>query len=442
MPTPGVINTAYLDSLVATVRNLTSHGLYVLLDIHQDCWGPTTAGNGFPDWMTITHGAENTLSGFPRCYVNNPAVSAAFESFWANETGPDGIGLQDFFGVMWAALAEAVGADPGVLGYDLLNEPWPGTGWVPCLLGPGGCADLDRGSLDPFHARMAAAIRAHDPAHLIFAEPFVLFNFGLAPTNIAVPGGGDGGLSFHMYPSTPADEPKVIANALAWAAAHQAPIINTEFSAVLGTPSPEDTDRQVSELDAALVPWIWWEYRSVVTDLSRPPEGNNVNAPVADMLVRPHPVAVAGTPTALTYDSATRAMTFVYDTTGPRGAARITPGIPTVLSVPRRTYPDGYRVMVAGADATITRDADRGVLLVSTSHAVATVTVSISPGAACSGDCNADGSVSIDELMDLVNLALGHAAVQACSAGDTDGNRQISIDEIIAAVNDALAGCE
>lgn len=57
----------------------------------------------------------------------------------------------------------------------------------------------------------------------------------------------------------------------------------------------------------------------------------------------------------------------------------------------------------------------------------------------CSGDCNGDGSVTIDELLTMVNLALG--SMQGCTAGDTNRDAKITIDEILAAVDKALNGC-
>lgn len=59
----------------------------------------------------------------------------------------------------------------------------------------------------------------------------------------------------------------------------------------------------------------------------------------------------------------------------------------------------------------------------------------------CVGDCNGDGSVSISELVTLVNIALGNRPVADCPAGDRDGDGNIVIAELIAAVNNALAGC-
>jgi predicted dienelactone hydrolase len=63
------------------------------------------------------------------------------------------------------------------------------------------------------------------------------------------------------------------------------------------------------------------------------------------------------------------------------------------------------------------------------------------PPMGCAGDCDGDGEVTIEELIILVNIALGNAAVTACTAGDTDGDGTIAIDEIIRAVNAALSGC-
>jgi glucose/arabinose dehydrogenase len=60
---------------------------------------------------------------------------------------------------------------------------------------------------------------------------------------------------------------------------------------------------------------------------------------------------------------------------------------------------------------------------------------------ACDGDCNGDGTVTIDELLLAVNAALADAPPSACAAADRDGNGTISVDELIAAVDRALHGC-
>ena len=70
--------------------------------------------------------------------------------------------------------------------------------------------------------------------------------------------------------------------------------------------------------------------------------------------------------------------------------------------------------------------------------------ITLSPGiatGACAGDCGTDGSVSVDEVITLVNLALNGGSVAACAPGDGDGDGSITVDEIVIAVTHALTGC-
>jgi hypothetical protein len=60
---------------------------------------------------------------------------------------------------------------------------------------------------------------------------------------------------------------------------------------------------------------------------------------------------------------------------------------------------------------------------------------------ACSGDCNGDGHVAINELITGVNIALGGASPASCGTFDTNGDQLVEIDELVAAVDNALNGC-
>ena len=62
-------------------------------------------------------------------------------------------------------------------------------------------------------------------------------------------------------------------------------------------------------------------------------------------------------------------------------------------------------------------------------------------GQVCGGDCNGDGEVTVNELVTMVNIALGNANISTCLAGDADSSGEVTINEIIAAVNNALNGC-
>jgi ELWxxDGT repeat protein len=63
------------------------------------------------------------------------------------------------------------------------------------------------------------------------------------------------------------------------------------------------------------------------------------------------------------------------------------------------------------------------------------------PPAACVGDCHGDGTVTVDELITGVNIALGNVALSQCVALDVDGNGAVTVNELITAVNNALSGC-
>ena len=378
MPTPGVIDTAYLDSFQSTVDQLTAAGLLVLVDLHQDGWGPTLGDDGFPGWMTLTNGAPDTHTTFPTYYLTNPAIQAAFDSFWTDQVGPGGVPLQDRVTAIFSALADRFAANHGVLGYDLINEPWPGSTFTDCITLAGGCPTLDHDRLDPYYARMVTAIRGAGDDHLTFGEPWVLFNFGRSRTNIALPGDDpDSGMAFHSYPADASHEPDVLSNAETWSAGTGGALLESEFGA---TQNQTDIDRQVDENDGALIPWIWWSYDGeLVPDLTAPPGGANLSVPVADALIRPHPVLVAGTPTSLSYDEATRTMTFTQSTMAP-SRTRLAPGTATVVEVPDRPYPDGWHAVVTGG--SVTSAPNVSPLTVVADPGAARVSITVLPGAA------------------------------------------------------------
>jgi hypothetical protein len=75
------------------------------------------------------------------------------------------------------------------------------------------------------------------------------------------------------------------------------------------------------------------------------------------------------------------------------------------------------------------------------SLALALLFPSRAPAQTCVGDCDSGGQVTVDEILTMVNIALGDTSISACDAGDTNGDNQITIDEILTAVNNALRGC-
>lgn len=66
----------------------------------------------------------------------------------------------------------------------------------------------------------------------------------------------------------------------------------------------------------------------------------------------------------------------------------------------------------------------------------------LSPTAgACTGDCSRDGSVTVDEIVVMVNIALGVFDVSSCPPGDPSGDGTVTVDEILRAIQHALGGC-
>jgi streptogramin lyase len=60
---------------------------------------------------------------------------------------------------------------------------------------------------------------------------------------------------------------------------------------------------------------------------------------------------------------------------------------------------------------------------------------------ACVGDCDDSGSVTVDEIVTGVNIALDSLALDECPRFDCNGSGQVTVDCVLAAVNAALKGC-
>ena len=175
-PEPGVYDEAYLEQIERTVVAL-ARGVVSLLDSHQDLYNEEFEGEGFPDWSVQDEGLEGTHEGFQDNYFVDAALWRAFENFWANRPGPDGVGLRDHYAAAWAHVVQRFAGNPYVLGYEIMNEPFPGAEWTTCS-NPEGCPLFDA-KLSAFYRKVDGAIRAVDPRTLVWYEPNVSFNFGV-----------------------------------------------------------------------------------------------------------------------------------------------------------------------------------------------------------------------------------------------------------------------
>ena len=130
-PAMGEYNESYLKSIDDIFDLAEKYGVYILLDMHQDLYSNFDAqsvGDGAPSWAAITDGAKPKMpkSVWAEGYFWGKWVHRAFDHFWAN-TPVNGKGIQDRYAEMWQMLAERYGDKPALFGFDLMNEPFPGS---------------------------------------------------------------------------------------------------------------------------------------------------------------------------------------------------------------------------------------------------------------------------------------------------------------------------
>jgi hypothetical protein len=59
----------------------------------------------------------------------------------------------------------------------------------------------------------------------------------------------------------------------------------------------------------------------------------------------------------------------------------------------------------------------------------------------CAGDCSDDETVTVDELVRGIDVALGGEPIDDCPLVDGNGDGSVSISELVAAVDSAVNGC-
>jgi endoglycosylceramidase len=356
MPARGRVDPSYLDKVERVVDLLAARRIWVLLDFHQDMYNERFAGEGFPAWAVRDDGIPTPVdAGFPGNYFQ-PSTTRAFDNFYANVDG-----LADLYAQAWKAVAKRFVRTPYVLGYDLMNEPWPGTAFASCA-NPVGCPVFDTQSLQSVYEKSLTAIRTVDRTGLVWIEPNLLFNDG-AQTQLGALGGLTDpalGLSWHQYcttaalghssgvdagPDCPPQGELVFDNADQAVGQRWASLL-TEFGASDDLP---DVQRVVEQADSHLTGWQYWHYKEwgdPTTEsnesggqglFTRDDDLSSLKKAKADILIRPYARAVAGTPA-------------VQKAVG--GALLLTwaaaPGT-TEVFLPRRHYPRGYTVKVSGA---------------------------------------------------------------------------------------------
>ncbi|HWU68205.1 MAG TPA: cellulase family glycosylhydrolase [Stenotrophobium sp.] len=406
-PQPGVYDDGYIARIKATADTLARHGIVSLLDFHQDLYNEKFSGEGFPDWAVEDDGLPNQpQTQFTLDYFLIPGLNRAFDHFWNNDPAGDGIGLQDHYAAAWRHVAEQFKGDTAVLGYDLFNEPWPGTQYATCVVPLAGCPIFDA-SLARFTERTVSAIRQVDPVGLVWYEPNVIFNNGVQ-TDIGDIGDAHAGFSFHDYclqepftgSNTACDtfDDLVFNNSESHIAGTGDAVLMTEFGA---SDDLSNIEAMVDRADRHMIGWLEWHYcgcndptttgegdtQAIVLDPAKPPVGDNLKAAKLAVLSRPYPQAIAGVPKSYGFDAGSGIFSLDYLTLHADGSGDFPAGSQTVIVLPARQYPSGYAVTVRGA-RIVSAPGAMHLLLASCAN-VGEVTVSVGRTGSSSATCDA-----------------------------------------------------
>ena len=377
-PQPGVRSEAYLRTIRQALDWARVHDLYVVLDMHQDAWGPHVATppdevclpgfdsavgwDGAPEWATLT-------DGLPTCKAQlrelSPAVAQAWQSFWIDRPGPDGVGIQTHLVETWGWLVDALGADPVVAGYDLLNEPSPGY-----LVGVNQTIALgeyyDRVIQDVRRVETTTGRPVPGP---VYVEPGVEWSAGSVTVVPPPTFTSDRSVVFapHIYAESisPVSIEQGWANAVAVAGLYGATVWSGEWG-YFSSPPADDDDRLrrfAAEEDRRVLHSAFWDWRqacgdphnfypdrSVQTDPSPSlvryacPGDHELGIPTtfATVLSRPYPRAVPGTLTGIDADIDAGELTVTGRTS--------TPGVADLWFPDRGTGPP---IITGGSDVTV-----------------------------------------------------------------------------------------
>ncbi|MGD8910835.1 MAG: ricin-type beta-trefoil lectin domain protein [Chromatiales bacterium] len=210
---PDVIDYAYLDEIIAQMKEAIRNKIYLVMDYHSDLYSRHTftqnsknTGNGAPGWIVNggSHGTDGC--GLP-CYMSwsahklsDPAVRSAIRSFWLNDDIVTNSGIrqvQNEFIWQIGKVAEYIKLKltteefDYVLGFEPINEPFDGGIEE---LGIDNYDEFDNLILWPFYERVRAEMDANGWGDKwVFAEPLVFWS---SQAGIFAPATGGGYLDY------------------------------------------------------------------------------------------------------------------------------------------------------------------------------------------------------------------------------------------------------
>jgi len=282
-PERGQYNFTYIETLRGIAQRASMHGIYTLLDMHQDAMSEKFCGEGFPAWAVHRTGqlpfpepvapaftSADPVTGFPSrsdcarkawsSYYFAEATATAFQALYSNTDG-----LLDAWGAMWHTVAVAFKGDTHILGIEAINEPFAGDVLHdPFLLRP---MLTDRKNLQHVYDRLAEQVWAADPSRLFFFSGVPWANLGSGFEH--APGGASNAfrsvLVYHHYeipwgPQFTNSSMEHTQLSAADAARLGTGLMLTEMAEHCA--ASESYDLLTSAADKYQVSWISWAYKS------------------------------------------------------------------------------------------------------------------------------------------------------------------------------------
>ncbi|MEU8032859.1 cellulase family glycosylhydrolase [Streptomyces sp. NPDC049099] len=175
-PQPGRYSQTYLRKIERLLNWAARYDIKVVIDAHQDVFGPAFGHRGIPEWATRTDGLPFTAhpdDWFAEYF--EPAVQRAFTHLYQDQD------LQRAQARAWRVLAGRFAHHPAVLGYDLINEPMGELQQGEDL--PTAARRIEHDQLTPMYNRLADSVRSADPDAWVFVEPTPVVGEGV-PTGL------------------------------------------------------------------------------------------------------------------------------------------------------------------------------------------------------------------------------------------------------------------
>jgi endoglycosylceramidase len=332
-PEPGADDAAFLARYDALLDAAWARGIRTIVDFHQDVYADNYCGDGFPSWTlpdpkpAARHDCPAWFQGY-----GSPEVRAAFDRFWAA-----GSPIRAAFDAMWDRMVTRHRDRPGVIGFEIMNEPSAGT------------ADeeqFEKTTLTTFTSEVAARMHALAPRALVFFDPGGLTSAN-STTHLGRPSGDRLVFAPHYYQAvslTPLGEgnPDQVAEAVTKLASYgkswRLPVLLGEFGTSHNAENAaEYTSAHSAALEAELMSGTQWEYSVAVepwnAEVFSVAAADGSEFPVTAALARPHARSVAGRDLRVAWQHKTATLTLDYvadggvtEVTLPRGwaDARIT----------------------------------------------------------------------------------------------------------------------